>query len=149
MAWRSHGTSNENLISNLRKNNIISDQRVINAMLRVDRGNFCEYSPYQDAPQSIGYGVTISAPHMHGYALEHLKEHLREGNVALDVGSGSGYLTTCMAIMVGTSGRVIGIEHMPELVEQSKRNIAKGNSDLINSGTLQIIGKRLINKLVS
>lgn len=145
MAWRSHGTSNENLISNLRRNNIISDERVTRAMVSVDRGDYCEYSPYQDAPQSIGYGVTISAPHMHGYALEHLKENLREGSVALDVGSGSGYLTTCMAIMVGPTGRVIGIEHMPQLVEQSKRNIAKGNSDLINSGRLKIIGKRFIN----
>jgi protein-L-isoaspartate O-methyltransferase len=28
---------------------------------------------------------------------------------ALDVGSGSGYLTACMALMVGTAGRVVGI----------------------------------------
>lgn len=140
MAWRSHGTSNENLINNLKRNNIISDQRVINAMLAVSRGDFTDYSPYQDAPQSIGYGVTISAPHMHGYALEHLKSNLKEGSVALDVGSGSGYLTTCMAIMAGATGRVIGIEHMPELAEQSKKNIAKKHNDLITSGRLKIIG---------
>ena len=28
---------------------------------------------------------------------------------ALDVGSGSGYLSACMAIMVGASGKVVGI----------------------------------------
>lgn len=33
-------------------------------MTFVDRGNFCPFNPYRDAPQSIGYGVTISAPHM-------------------------------------------------------------------------------------
>jgi protein-L-isoaspartate(D-aspartate) O-methyltransferase len=29
---------------------------------------------------------------MHAYALEYLREHLKPGNKALDVGSGSGYL---------------------------------------------------------
>ena len=36
----------------------------------------------------------------HAYALELLKDQLKEGNKALDVGSGSGYLTTCFAHMV-------------------------------------------------
>lgn len=33
-------------------------------MKNVDRGNYVSKNPYSDAPQSIGYGVTISAPHM-------------------------------------------------------------------------------------
>lgn len=36
----------------------------------------------------------------HAHALELLKDHLYEGAAALDVGSGSGYLTACMAHMV-------------------------------------------------
>jgi protein-L-isoaspartate O-methyltransferase len=36
----------------------------------------------------------------HAAALEILKDHLRDGDRALDVGSGSGYLTACMAEMV-------------------------------------------------
>lgn len=48
--------------------------------------------------------------------------------------SGSGYLTACMAEMVGKSGKVVGIEHIPELVEQSKRNMKRGNADLLESG---------------
>lgn len=70
----------------------------------VDRGNYCKNHPYMDAPQSIGYDVTISAPHMHAYALELLKDHLIPSGKALDVGSGSGYLTACMAIMMGETG---------------------------------------------
>lgn len=30
----------------------------------IDRGNYVSTSPYLDQPQGIGYGVTISAPHM-------------------------------------------------------------------------------------
>ena len=36
----------------------------------------------------------------HASALERLKNYLTEGNRALDIGSGSGYLTACMAQMV-------------------------------------------------
>lgn len=88
MEWRSHGKDNDDLISQLKRNKIIKSPRVEEAMKKVDRGNYCSFSPYMDSPQAIGYGVTISAPHMHAHALEMLKDHLYEGAKALDVGSG-------------------------------------------------------------
>jgi protein-L-isoaspartate O-methyltransferase len=42
-----------------------------------------------------------------------LREYTKNDNslsMNLCAGSGSGYLTACMALMVGTSGHVIGIE---------------------------------------
>lgn len=139
MEWRSHGRDNNDLVSQLTRNKILKTQRVQEAMRKVDRGNYCDFSPYLDSPQSIGYGVTISAPHMHAHALEMLKDHLFEGAKALDVGSGSGYLTACMAEMVGKTGKVVGIEHIPELVEQSKQNIKRGNADLLESGQVVLV----------
>ena len=41
---------------------------------------------------------------MHAHALELLKDNLKPGCRALDVGSGSGYLTVCMAHMVRRRG---------------------------------------------
>ncbi|KOB65874.1 Protein-L-isoaspartate O-methyltransferase [Operophtera brumata] len=121
MAWRSHGINNADLVRNLRANGIIKTDSVANAMNAVDRKNYCPYAPYHDSPQSIGYSATISAPHMHAHALERLKNQLVPGEKALDVGSGSGYLTACMAIMLGETGQVIGIEHIPDLlIEQLK-----------------------------
>lgn len=81
-------------------NQIIKSTEVKDAMLAVDRCYFAPQDPYLDKPQRIGYGVNTSAPHMHAHALELLKDHLKEGCKALDVGSGSGYLTVCMAMMV-------------------------------------------------
>lgn len=46
-----------------------------------DRGKYCKINPYTDAPQGIGFGVTISAPHMHAHALELLREHLVKGRL--------------------------------------------------------------------
>ncbi|KAI8422389.1 hypothetical protein MSG28_006246 [Choristoneura fumiferana] len=43
--------------------------------------------------------------HGHAHALERLKNQLVPGEKALDVGSGSGYLTACMAHMLGGDGR--------------------------------------------
>ena len=43
---------------------------------------------------------------MHVHALQHLEGQLQPGMSALDVGSGSGYLTACMAYMVGDQGKV-------------------------------------------
>ena len=53
-----------NLICFVTENGIIKDKRIVDAMKAVDRGNFCKYNAYVDSPQSIGYHVTISAPHM-------------------------------------------------------------------------------------
>ena len=42
----------------------------------------------------------------HAHALEVLSKHLKEGSRVLDVGSGSGYLTSCMAIMVNRKSSI-------------------------------------------
>lgn len=139
MAWRSSGLSNPTLVDNLQRNGLFSDERVKKAMLSIDRGDFAPSSPYGDHPVSIGYGATISAPHMHASALELLKDHLKEGDRALDVGSGSGYLTACMAMMVGETGKVVGIEHIKQLVDLSKENVKKNHGDLLTSGRILFV----------
>jgi len=127
------------MISNLKTNGIVKTANVEEALRAVDRGHYSKNYPYKDSPQSIGYGVTISAPHMHAHALEVLSQHLKEGAKALDVGSGSGYLTACMALMVGETGRVVGIDHIPDLVEMSVQNVRKEHANLIDSGRLKLI----------
>lgn len=139
MGPRCSGSDYQSLIANLKAARIISSSQVEKAMLAVDRGDFCKHSPYEDHPQSIGYMVTISAPHMHAYALELLRNRLYEGASALDVGSGSGYLTACMGMMVGSKGKVVGIDHIPELVQMSIDNIRKKNSDLLDSGRVKLL----------
>ncbi|XP_003386326.3 PREDICTED: protein-L-isoaspartate(D-aspartate) O-methyltransferase-like [Amphimedon queenslandica] len=139
MAWRSHGSTNDQLVSNLKSNGIITTGSVEAAMRAVDRGDYCPFNPYYDSPQQIGYQATISAPHMHAHALEVLKDHLVEGGRVLDVGSGSGYLTACMAIMVGSTGCAVGIEHIKELNDQGKLNVNKNNKHLMESDRLRLI----------
>ncbi|XP_039179806.1 protein-L-isoaspartate(D-aspartate) O-methyltransferase-like isoform X2 [Crotalus tigris] len=139
MAWTSTGKTHAELINNLYKNGVIKSQSVYAAMLATDRAHYTNYYPYMDSPQSIGYKATISAPHMHAHALELLKDQLVEGAKALDVGSGSGYLTACFARMVGSTGKAIGIEHIEELVHESLRNVRKDDPTLLSSGRVKLL----------
>lgn len=141
MAWRSSGNNNTDLVNNLQRNGILKTPAVIEAMKKVDRGNFVKFNAYADSPQMIGYAVTISAPHMHAHALEILAGHLKEGAKALDVGSGSGYLTACMGILVGETGKAVGIDHIPELVDESIKHLKKDKltKQLLESGHVKLV----------
>lgn len=139
MAWRCSARSNEALIDNLVNAKIITHKRVIAAMKAVDRKDYCLGFSYEDSPQSIGYGSTISAPHMHGYALNSIEPYLQPGMKALDIGSGSGYLVACMMNMVGPTGKVVGVEHIKELVESSTRNVKKSHPEWIENGQVELV----------
>jgi len=143
MAWKCSSASNEGLIRNLQEAGIVKDQKVANAMIAVDRGQYTPRgNPYVDSPQGIGYNATISAPHMHAQCLELLKDHLlRPNSKALDVGSGSGYLVACMGTMLfqnNIKGIIVGIEHIPELVQQSIANCKRDCPELLSNGIIHI-----------
>ena len=73
MAWRCSGGSNLQLVENLAAAGILKTPSLIGTFKLVDRGNYAPRKAYEDSPQSIGFGATISAPHMHAYAMEYLQ----------------------------------------------------------------------------
>ncbi|XP_011625107.1 protein-L-isoaspartate O-methyltransferase isoform X2 [Amborella trichopoda] len=140
--WTKGGMDrNKSLVEHLCLYGVIKSKRVAEVMETIDRGLFVPDGnlAYADSPMPIGYNATISAPHMHATCLELLDEHLQPGMRALDVGSGTGYLTACFALMVGPQGRAVGVEHIPELVAMSIENIKKSPAaPLLQEGSLQI-----------
>lgn len=145
MAWRSQSGSNEGLIEQLQEYGIIKSDIIANVMKQTDRKLYCRVAyPYVDRPHSIGYGATISAPHMHAYALDNLSNHLKSDSRILDVGSGSGFLTMCFArylqaVSPENSGLVVGIEHHPKLVEFAIENLNSDDPKLLLEGKIKII----------
>ncbi len=132
------------MLEALTQSKVIQNPAVRDALASVDRRFFLkqgsEAIAYQDSPQSIGWGITISAPHMHAMALEQLFDHLQPGCKVLDVGSGSGFLTVAMAEMVGPTGKAVGIDHIDELVQWSHDNVRRaGKGELMDSGRLQLL----------
>ncbi len=49
----------------------------------------------------------------------------QKGDTVLDIGSGSGWMTALLGHMVGSEGKVIGLEIIPSLVEHAQSNIQK------------------------
>jgi len=140
--WTSSGQSNEQLVRFLVRDGRISSQRVEAAMAATDRQAYVpvsqKSSAYEDRPLPIGHDVTISAPHMHAAALEILEPVLQPGASVLDVGVGSGYLAAALAHMVGESGRVIGIDRLPALVELASLNLRRGAPELAETKRVQV-----------
>jgi protein-L-isoaspartate(D-aspartate) O-methyltransferase len=129
-------------------------------MRKLDRKHFLEDWPdmstprsaaklaYVDEPVPIGYGETISAPHMHAYALEILQDQARPGASVLDVGSGSGYLTGALAELVGPEGQVLGVEKHKELAERSQHSLAKAAPELVKRGTIKIMPGNVLGRVL-
>ncbi len=53
--------------------------------------------------------------------------YLREGETVVDLGSGGGLDAFLAAQKVGASGKAIGIDMTPEMIELARRNAAQGN----------------------
>ncbi|RLF49656.1 MAG: protein-L-isoaspartate O-methyltransferase, partial [Thermoplasmata archaeon] len=119
------------LVEMLVKRGDIQDERVIKAMLEVKRHLFVpahlQHLAYVDSPLEIGYGQTISAPHMVAIMAEKLC--LREGHKVLEIGAGSGYHAAVVAHIVGESGHVYSVERVPELANFARENIRKAALD--------------------
>ncbi|KAI0370591.1 Pcmt1-prov protein [Pilatotrama ljubarskyi] len=149
MAWRCTGATNAELIANMAKAGIISSDRVAAAMTKVNRAHYVRFAntAYEDSPQPIGHGATISAPHMHAHAAENLLPFLKPGARVLDVGSGSGYLVAVLYQLLqdpsdprSKESKVVGIEHIPELVEWSIENLRKdGLGSALDEGRIKMI----------
>lgn len=54
---------------------------------------------------------------------------LKEGETVLDLGSGAGIDCFLAADMVGKSGKIIGVDMTPEMIEKARENAKKSNYD--------------------
>jgi protein-L-isoaspartate(D-aspartate) O-methyltransferase len=117
------------LISKLKKEGRIKKIEVEQAFLQIPRENFIPEKlmnyAYSDTPLDIGYGQTISAPHMVAIMCEDLD--LKKGQKILEIGSGSGYHAAIISKIIGNKGHVFSVERISSLVTFAKKN-------LINTG---------------
>ena len=120
------------LVEKLVMEGVIRSEKVKKAMLSVPREEFVpkEYKrwAYFDEPLPIGFGQTISAPHMVALMTEALDP--KPGDKTLEIGTGSGYQAAILAEIVAKNslnkeGHVYTIERIPELAEFARRNLER------------------------
>jgi protein-L-isoaspartate(D-aspartate) O-methyltransferase len=111
------------LVETLRQRGI-RDLAVLRAFDMVPRHIFVpsglRHRAYEDAPQPIGSGQTISQPSIHARYLELLELGGRER--VLEVGTGTGYQTALLAQLVE---QVFSIERIPALFDQARETLQK------------------------
>ncbi len=115
----------ESLLAELETGGYLTDPRLEEAMLAVPRHLFVPKelrdTAYEDRPLPIGFGQTVSAPHM--VAMMTTALQLKEGDNVLEVGTGVGYHAAIAKAVVGDSGRVTSVEFLPELVQLARKNL--------------------------
>jgi protein-L-isoaspartate(D-aspartate) O-methyltransferase len=92
----------ENMVENQISARGIKDEKVIQAMRKVERHLFVpdnlQAYAYDDEPLPIGDGQTISQPYIVAYMTDALE--LKGGERVLEIGTGSGYQTAVLAEIV-------------------------------------------------
>jgi protein-L-isoaspartate(D-aspartate) O-methyltransferase len=122
----------DKLIDGLIKQGILRSPKVIRAMRTVPRTKFLpqDMQSYTatDTPLPVGFGQTISAPHMVSIMNEALQ--LEVGNKVLEVGAGSGWHAATIAEIIAPKGaprsewgHVYTTEIVQALAEIAKKNV--------------------------
>lgn len=100
----------------------VKDQRVLDALLRVERHHFVpqglEQAAYDDNPLSIGEGQTISQPYI--VALMTELARVQSGSKVLEVGTGSGYQAAVLSVL---AKEVFTIEIIQSLGNQAREKL--------------------------
>ena len=109
----------------------VSDDRVINAMLKVERHKFVpkrlEKLAYGDHPLPIGEQQTISQPYIVALMTEQLE--LRASDRVLEIGTGSGYQAAVLALLVK---EVYTIEIIQSLADSAAGRLRRLGFDNVN-----------------
>ena len=101
----------------------ITDERVLSVMAEVPRELFVPDAyrglAYADIEIPIAEGQTMLAPKLVAHMLQALD--IRDGDEVLEIGTGTGYVTACLA---GLGGRVTSMEIHASLAEQARETLA-------------------------
>jgi protein-L-isoaspartate(D-aspartate) O-methyltransferase len=122
----------EKLIDNLLKEGTLRTPKVTKAMRAAPRTNFLPKNMQtyaaSDTPIQIGFGQSVSAPHMVAIMNEALQ--LERGNKVLEVGAGSGWHAATLAEIVAPKdeprsewGHVYTMEVVPALADTARKNV--------------------------
>ena len=111
------------MIANQLRARDVRDQRVLDAIGRVERHLFlpedARSDAYDDHPVPIGHGQTISQPYIVGFMTQALD--LAPGHRVLEIGTGSGYQT---AVLAELAREVFTIEVVPELADKARATLS-------------------------
>ena len=100
----------------------VLDQRVLDVMTRTPREDFAPSRyrnlAFADVAIPLGHGQVMMRPNVEGRLLQALNP--KSADTILEVGTGSGYLTACLA---GLGGRVVSVDIFPEFTAAAEHKL--------------------------
>lgn len=118
----------------------VFDERVLNAMRETPRERYVPESQrdlaFVDTEIPLGHGQFMMAPKVEGRLLQALR--LEPTDEVLEVGTGSGYLTACLARL---AGHVKSVDIFPDFVAAARKTLAEDgitNVDLHTADALTL-----------
>lgn len=122
----SAGEDNDELIDNLVEADYIKSPLVEKVFRAVDRADYyadgCKENAYRDLAWKQG-NLHLSAPCIYSEVLESLL--LEPGLSFLNLGSGTGYLSTVVGLILGPHGVNHGVELHEDVVQYARRKVAE------------------------
>ena len=119
------------LLKSLKQEGFSKD--ILNAFSRVKRESFIsdnmKHLAYENNALPIGEGQAISQPYTIATMLALLS--LKKSQKVLEIGSGCGYVLALISDIVGSKGKVYGIEIIKSLADKSRINLSEyGNVEV-------------------
>ncbi|MDP3997865.1 MAG: protein-L-isoaspartate O-methyltransferase [Candidatus Curtissbacteria bacterium] len=134
----------DQLLAELKDEGFLKNPDHAAAMTAIDRADFVPPAlvsqAYLNIPLPIGHGQTISQPATVAFMIKLLDP--QPGDKILDIGSGSGWQTAILAYLVNRPNnnakqpKIIALELIPELCQQSKINLNK--YDFLKNGAVTV-----------
>ncbi|XP_018415298.1 PREDICTED: protein-L-isoaspartate O-methyltransferase domain-containing protein 2 [Nanorana parkeri] len=120
----SAGEDNDDLIDNLKEAQYIRTEEVEQAFRAIDRADYYleefKENAYKDLAWKHG-NIHLSAPCIYSEVMEALE--LQPGLSFLNLGSGTGYLSTMVGLILGPFGINHGVELHPDVIEYAKQKL--------------------------
>ncbi len=113
---------------------IAREQKGCCAPFAVAASNCCGLSGFEDIGAAVGYSKADMAAVPEGANLglgcgnPLAFAELKEGDVVVDLGSGAGFDCFIAAPRVGPTGRVIGVDMTPDMIERARTNARKAGT---------------------
>ncbi len=104
----------------------VIDQAVLDVLHALPREAFVperfQQLAYADMPLPLGHGQVMLPPVLEGRLLQSLQ--LQADDRVLEIGTGSGYLTACIAALAGS---VLSVDLFPDFIDQAHKNLSTVN----------------------
>lgn len=117
----------------------VLDERVLDVLRRVPRDRFVpvehRYLAFADVEIPLPHGQHMLRPNLVGRLLQALE--LTGTERVLEIGSGSGFVTACLAAL---SASVLSLELFPELADLARTNLAAhriGDAQIVTADAMQ------------